>query len=631
MLKSSSLGAPLPKAPPEIPPRQESKENDNGSTIWRTPALRRPLVLGQRHSTPQPVKADIAPPEELSLTVMPPLPPRPTDDGTGDTARSPRWLPDFPTTQKTPRSRLIGSDHTRGSGTLPDPLEAWRRQAGLRQAEARSLVHAGFSIDERHRWPLPDATARTVQLLPVAEKPVEPPPPGWTSLSFQPSGAPARHFWFQPIQSERDLRRLRHGLFLRDLAADLGMPESMPQIHPFFHRDGGHPVYGMLVRIDPGACPASDPSLATDSALQRRHGNALDWLAALCNLQLPPEELVWTLGHQGLTLRPLLPVAPAPVPGGLGFGTDIGPRTPPVISPDLALRVALLDLGKWTDPAYPFLDPVQREQFVERVRLSWETLSQVPQLSPEAESASVSPVDARARPLSPRNLRISRKSVFGKVRDTGPASPREPQERTAPDAADRLWKQLRTPEPSEPLPDLTVRDLLALSSQPGLSHRAVSAALHSGAGAHDILQAHRLQLPPSWPVLARLVLDARATELSRLPGSPDNRTLYDQLQHAHPLTQVAQTVRKAVEAQPMSPRSRSPKETFSPPARADASTFTQTLERHASALFAGNALSAAIGSPRPKPGPCISPAYRSTGTPRRTGCWRCSSCRPNSC
>ena len=81
MLKSSSLGPPPPKAAPDLLPVQESR--DKAPTTWRTPAVRRPLVLGQRHSAPQPVRADIAPPDDLSIPVMPPLPLRP-DEG-------PRW------------------------------------------------------------------------------------------------------------------------------------------------------------------------------------------------------------------------------------------------------------------------------------------------------------------------------------------------------------------------------------------------------------------------------------------------------------------------------------------------------------------------------------------------------------
>lgn len=128
-----------------------------------------------------------------------------------------------------------------------------------------------------------------------------------------------------------------------------------------------------------------------------------------------------------------------------------------------------------------------------------------------------------------------------------------------------LWSQLQIRGVPLPSAGLSPDDLMALASEPGLTDTTLVAGLHNGADSSEILQAHRLQLPPSWSSLGRCLLEERARTLAAAhPTETDISApqraadILQRLRSAHSVAQVASAAhqtRAELMPSPLTPRS----------------------------------------------------------------------------
>ncbi len=230
----------------------------------------------------------------------------------------------------------------------PAPLPAWAKEAGLGAAETQALQRAGFTEDRMADWPLPDMTARSWLPRPAAPASGRPTPLGMTEVSRQVAPGQVEHLWFMPITNDRELRRLRQGLFLMALARELGIPGAAPPVQAGFEPTARGLTYGMLVPFDPASMPALDAGLNPEQPDLIGQCVALDWLSYLIGQSIDPADLVWTQPGNDRHLRPRLPLA-APLPSVMNTGS--GPARPDVIDRAMLSRLQQIDLGAWKQHA----------------------------------------------------------------------------------------------------------------------------------------------------------------------------------------------------------------------------------------------------------------------------------------
>jgi len=291
----------------------------------------------------------------------------------GDTPRRPgSWqsmqvsarsatAPGTPVSPLSPLSPRIGSKALPLQPTLvtPDPrltspgttLDDWAQAQGLSAEELQALQFAGLdpaAPEALSRWPLPDDTGRSVPGLPTAPRSGISSPSGWTELSVKSASGATQHYRFMPITTERDLRRLRQGLLMVELASALGTPGVVPPVHACFHRVDGVLTYGMLLPFDPYAPSAADAGLNPQRPGLVSQCLALDWLAFLMGQRIEPDDLVWEPQGNGLQLRLKLPPE-AVLASGLNTGTS--PGQPGVIDAEMLTRLARIDPAHWAREA----------------------------------------------------------------------------------------------------------------------------------------------------------------------------------------------------------------------------------------------------------------------------------------
>jgi len=287
--------------------------------------------------------------------------------------------PGTPASPMSPLSPRIGSKGLPMQPTpvTPDPLLAspgftvddWAHTQGVSPEELQALQLAGLdpaAPDTFEHWPLPDDTGRSVPGLPTAPRSGMAPPSGWTELSVRSASGSVQHYRFMPITVPRDLRRLRQGLLMAELASALGAPGVMPAVHACFHRVDGVLTYGMLLPFDPYAPSAADAGLNPQRPGLVSQCVALDWLGFLMGQRIEPDDLVWEPQGNGLQLRLKLP--PETVLAS-GLNTGSGPGHPGVIERDMLTRLARTDPAHWGREASSVLGDSAGDGL--RQRLEW--------------------------------------------------------------------------------------------------------------------------------------------------------------------------------------------------------------------------------------------------------------------
>lgn len=287
--------------------------------------------------------------------------------------------PGTPASPMSPLSPRIGSKGLPMQPTpvTPDPLLAspgftvddWAHTQGVSPEELQALQLAGLdpaAPDTFEHWPLPDDTGRSVPGLPTAPRSGMAPPSGWTELSVRSTSGSVQHYRFMPITVPRDLRRLRQGLLMAELASALGAPGVMPAVHACFHRVDGVLTYGMLLPFDPYAPSAADAGLNPQRPGLVSQCVALDWLGFLMGQRIEPDDLVWEPQGNGLQLRLKLP--PETVLAS-GLNTGSGPGHPGVIERDMLTRLARTDPAHWGREASSVLGDSAGDGL--RQRLEW--------------------------------------------------------------------------------------------------------------------------------------------------------------------------------------------------------------------------------------------------------------------
>lgn len=156
------------------------------------------------------------------------------------------------------------------------------------------------------------------------------------------------------------------------------------------------------------------------------------------------------------------------------------------------------------------------------------------------------------------------------------------------EGAARLWQSLTMHEAPWPAHGWSVQDLVDLV-QAGLGGDAVAPALHCGAHAREILDAHRLALPPSWALVGRSVVE----DAARAHGS-SAQVLREQQNWA----QAARAAAELRNKEPTSPRSPRPRMVPASTAMPQApQPFRQTLLRNTSKLWmAGERMAQALAA-----------------------------------